>query len=109
MQDCFRKYPEIYGAELGDDEEDDGTPAAVNPDDDTTPSVQEIDRASEVPFSGVQADTSSVKKDTPVTEAAKTEATKAELKEPETTKTEARDETLRKREPSEKGETSTDS
>lgn len=30
MQDCFRKYPEIYGAELADDEEDAGasdTPA----------------------------------------------------------------------------------
>lgn len=22
MQDCFRKYPEVYGAELEDDEED---------------------------------------------------------------------------------------
>jgi intermembrane space import and assembly protein 40 len=28
MQDCFRKYPEIYGAELQDDEEDD-SPAPV--------------------------------------------------------------------------------
>ena len=29
MQDCFRKYPEIYGAELqDDDEEDGGEPAA---------------------------------------------------------------------------------
>ncbi|KAJ4285935.1 Oxidoreductase [Collariella sp. IMI 366227] len=30
MQDCFRQYPEIYGAELADDE-DEGVPAAVPP------------------------------------------------------------------------------
>lgn len=28
MQDCFRKYPEIYGAELQDDEDDDSAPVA---------------------------------------------------------------------------------
>lgn len=27
MQDCFRKYPEIYGAELQDEEDDDSAPA----------------------------------------------------------------------------------
>lgn len=27
MQDCFRKYPEIYGSELTDEEEEDGAPA----------------------------------------------------------------------------------
>jgi intermembrane space import and assembly protein 40 len=26
MQDCFRKYPEIYGAELQDEEDDDSAP-----------------------------------------------------------------------------------
>lgn len=30
MQDCFRQYPEIYGAELADDE-DEGAPAAAPP------------------------------------------------------------------------------
>ncbi|KAK3688782.1 hypothetical protein B0T22DRAFT_161936 [Podospora appendiculata] len=30
MQDCFRKYPEIYGSEIADDEDDDASaPAAV--------------------------------------------------------------------------------
>lgn len=28
MQDCFRKYPEIYGSELDDDESAEGAPAA---------------------------------------------------------------------------------
>ncbi|AEO67329.1 uncharacterized protein THITE_2116216 [Thermothielavioides terrestris NRRL 8126] len=27
MQDCFRKYPEIYGSELADDEDEEGAPA----------------------------------------------------------------------------------
>jgi intermembrane space import and assembly protein 40 len=27
MQDCFRKYPEIYGSELTDDEDGEGAPA----------------------------------------------------------------------------------
>lgn len=111
MQDCFRKYPEIYGADLGDDDED-GTPAGVNPDGDATPSAQELDRASEAPLSGTQADNSSAKKYAPVSDATKTdvagtEATNAESK-TETAKTEAEDETLGKTEPSKKGETSTD-
>ncbi len=29
MQDCFRQYPEIYGAELADDDED-GSPAPID-------------------------------------------------------------------------------
>ncbi|KAL2132053.1 hypothetical protein VTI74DRAFT_4282 [Chaetomium olivicolor] len=29
MQDCFRKYPEIYGSELADDEDEEGAPAAA--------------------------------------------------------------------------------
>lgn len=28
MQDCFRKYPEIYGSELTDDEDGEGAPAS---------------------------------------------------------------------------------
>lgn len=29
MQDCFRKYPEVYGAELADDEEAERASAAA--------------------------------------------------------------------------------
>ncbi len=27
MQDCFRKYPEVYGSELSDDEDEQPAPA----------------------------------------------------------------------------------
>ncbi len=27
MQDCFRKFPEVYGSELTDDDEEEGAPA----------------------------------------------------------------------------------
>ncbi|OIW32776.1 hypothetical protein CONLIGDRAFT_679154 [Coniochaeta ligniaria NRRL 30616] len=57
MQDCFRKYPEIYGAELQDDEEDDSAPAlagaeGAGPGDDLPktsdePKVEETQRPAE--------------------------------------------------------------
>lgn len=31
MQDCFRKYPDVYGSELADDEEEEGTAPAPEP------------------------------------------------------------------------------
>ncbi|KAK3312164.1 hypothetical protein B0H66DRAFT_394932 [Apodospora peruviana] len=31
MQDCFRKYPEVYGSELADDEDEEGTAPASAP------------------------------------------------------------------------------
>lgn len=30
MQDCFREHPDIYGAELDDDEEGQGAPASLD-------------------------------------------------------------------------------
>lgn len=31
MQDCFRQYPDVYGAELADDEEEEGAAPASAP------------------------------------------------------------------------------
>jgi intermembrane space import and assembly protein 40 len=43
MQDCFRKYPEVYGAELEDDDEPQGESPAPS---EQTPTAAELDAAS---------------------------------------------------------------
>ncbi|KAE8378480.1 hypothetical protein BDV26DRAFT_261514 [Aspergillus bertholletiae] len=49
MQDCFRKYPEVYGAELEDDEEGAPTPAPAPEGEaqDAAPLATELDAASQ--------------------------------------------------------------
>ena len=43
MQDCFRQYPDVYGAELEDDDEPQGDAPAPS---EQTPAATEIDAAS---------------------------------------------------------------
>lgn len=48
MQDCFRKHPDIYGAELEEDEEAEGTPAPATgaAPSEQEPSAAELDASS---------------------------------------------------------------
>lgn len=47
MQECFKKYPEIYGAELADDE--DGAPTPDFGDDEPAPDAQKVQAEAEKP------------------------------------------------------------
>lgn len=59
MQECFRKYPEIYGAELADSEDEEYAPA--NPDEPTEQQVlreehQQVAEKQQTPTEGEHAD-----------------------------------------------------
>lgn len=55
MQDCFRQHPEVYGAELEDDEVEGGAPSTAEADTSSHPEEQRA-RAKEV-HAQMKADT----------------------------------------------------
>jgi mitochondrial intermembrane space import and assembly protein 40 len=71
MQECFRKYPEIYGAELADDEGDDA--GATHDDGDPATQPNSLDSSkSSLPASDLPAGKESTTLNTPATSSSET-------------------------------------